>query len=65
MNDIPNDFASALKKSGLFKFFSGYPPSHRREHLRVIAEAKKPETRARRIASAVKMISAKAAARKK
>lgn len=65
MNDIPNDFATALKKAGVAEFFGAYPPSHKREHLRVIAEAKKPETRARRIESAVKMIAGKVAAKKK
>lgn len=65
MNDVPNDFAAALKKAGVSEFFSAYPPSHKREHLRVIADAKKPETRARRIESAVKMIAGKAVAKKK
>ena len=65
MNDIPNDFAVALKRAGVREFFNAYPPSHKREHLRVIADAKKPETRARRIESAVKMIAGKAAAKEK
>ena len=65
MNDIPDDFAVALKRAGVAEFFSAYPSSHKREHLRVIADAKKPETRARRIESAVKMIAGKAAAKKK
>jgi hypothetical protein len=34
--------------------------SHRREHVEAIAEAKKPETRARRIRSAVEAIAARA-----
>lgn len=65
MNDILNDFAAALKSAGVAEFFEAYPSSHKREHLRVIAEAKKPETRARRIESAVKMIASKAAAKRK
>lgn len=64
MNEIPNDFAVALKKAGVAEFFDGYPPSHKREQLRVIADAKKPDTRARRIESAVKMIAAKAGLKK-
>ncbi len=35
--------------------------SHQREYAEAVAEAKKPETRARRIAGAVKMIRGKAA----
>lgn len=31
-------------------------PSHRREHIAAIEEAKRPETRARRVARAVNMI---------
>lgn len=64
MNDIPDDFAAALKKAGVAEFFDAYPPSHKREHLRVIADAKKPETRTRRIQSAVKMVLEKAGAKK-
>jgi uncharacterized protein YdeI (YjbR/CyaY-like superfamily) len=33
--------------------------SHQREHVEAIVGAKKPETRARRIASAVRMIAAR------
>jgi hypothetical protein len=33
--------------------------SHQREHVEAIEEAKKPETRARRIAAAVKMVTAR------
>jgi len=61
MTDIPKDFSDALKKSGLDKSFSSYPPSHRREHLKWIAEAKRPETRKQRIQKAVKMLSDKCA----
>jgi uncharacterized protein YdeI (YjbR/CyaY-like superfamily) len=61
--DIPKDFSDALKKADLSEFFAAYPPSHRREHLRVIADAKKPETRQNRIQKAVTMIAAKRAAK--
>ena len=61
MADIPKDFSTALKTSGLTKFFSGYPPSHQREYLKWIAEAKRPETRKKRIQKAVKMLSNKRA----
>jgi uncharacterized protein YdeI (YjbR/CyaY-like superfamily) len=62
MANIPKDFSKALKDSGLAEFFSSYPPSHRREYLKWIAEAKKPETRTKRIQKALKMLSAKRAA---
>jgi hypothetical protein len=56
---IPTDFSAALKKAGLLPVFSAYPPSHQREHLKWIGEAKKPETRLRRIDKAIEMIAAK------
>jgi uncharacterized protein YdeI (YjbR/CyaY-like superfamily) len=59
VSDIPKDFSDALKKSGLEAFFKGYPPSHQREHLKCIAEAKRPETRKKRIENALKMLSEK------
>jgi uncharacterized protein YdeI (YjbR/CyaY-like superfamily) len=59
MTDIPKDFFNALKESGLDKFFSSYAPSHRREHLKWINEAKQTETRKRRIQKTIKMLSAK------
>ncbi len=62
MNDswpIPQDFSDALKESGLDEFFSAYAVSHRREYLKWITEAKRPETRKQRIQKAVKMLSAK------
>jgi uncharacterized protein YdeI (YjbR/CyaY-like superfamily) len=59
MSSIPRDFSDALKKSGLDEFFADYAPSHRREHLKWIAEAKRPETRKKRIQKAVKMLTDK------
>jgi uncharacterized protein YdeI (YjbR/CyaY-like superfamily) len=61
MGETPKDFLAALKKNGLAAFFSGCSDAHRREYLKWIGEAKKPETRARRISEAVKMISKKSA----
>lgn len=55
--EVPADFASELKKnSDALEAFEAMPPSHQREYVSVIAEAKKPETRQRRIASAIEMI---------
>ena len=59
MDDIPSEFAAALKAAGLEKFFAGCTPSHRREHLKWISEAKKAETRVARSEKAVKMLAAK------
>ena len=61
MNDLPGDFADALKAGGLDEFFSGCTAPHRREYLQWIAGAKRPETRTKRITQAVKMLSAKCA----
>lgn len=57
--DTPEDLATALRKAGLADFFRDCTPSHRREYVQWIVGAKKPETRASRIAQAVKMIAAK------
>jgi uncharacterized protein YdeI (YjbR/CyaY-like superfamily) len=59
MSDIPADFAAALKQNGLDAFFRDCTPSHRREYLKHISEAKRPETRAKRIAGAVERIAKK------
>jgi uncharacterized protein YdeI (YjbR/CyaY-like superfamily) len=61
MTDIPKDFSDALKESGLAEFFSDYASSHRREHLKWITEAKRSETRKRRIEETVKTLFAKRA----
>lgn len=54
--DVPEDLAEALEEAGLRKSFDALSYSHRREHVNAINEAKKPETRARRIAKAVEML---------
>jgi len=61
MTGVPKDFADALKESGLDEFFSRCANSHRREYLKWITEAKRPETRRERIKKAVKMLSDKSA----
>jgi uncharacterized protein YdeI (YjbR/CyaY-like superfamily) len=59
MENIPEDLVAALKQNGLDGFFAGCTAAHRREYLKWIGEAKRPETRQQRIAQAVKMIAAK------
>jgi hypothetical protein len=55
--DVPADLAAALEEAGLRKAFDALSYSHRREHVNAINEAKKPETRARRITKALEMLS--------
>jgi uncharacterized protein YdeI (YjbR/CyaY-like superfamily) len=61
MTDMPKDFADALKENRLAELFSGCTGPHRREYLKWIAGAKRPETRTQRIQKAVKMLFAKCA----
>jgi uncharacterized protein YdeI (YjbR/CyaY-like superfamily) len=49
--EVPDDLRAALSGHPAAQArFDALPPSHRREYLEWITEAKKPETRARRIA---------------
>ena len=54
--EIPPDLAATLKEQGLTAAWERLSFSHRKEHARAIAEAKRPETRQKRIESAVRMI---------
>lgn len=56
--EVPEDLAAALAEAGVREAFDGLSYSHRREHVNAINDAKKPETRARRIAKAVEMVKA-------
>jgi uncharacterized protein YdeI (YjbR/CyaY-like superfamily) len=57
---VPEDLAAALAANPAAQAaFAKLPPSHRREHVEAVEEAKKPETRARRIAKAVEMLAKK------
>ncbi|MDR3460303.1 MAG: YdeI/OmpD-associated family protein [Verrucomicrobiae bacterium] len=56
---IPAEFEAALKAAGLEKFFAECTASHRREYLKWIGEAKRPETRVARSRQAVKRLAAK------
>jgi uncharacterized protein YdeI (YjbR/CyaY-like superfamily) len=54
---VPADLAAALKRSAKARAaFAEFPPSHRREYVEWITGAKRPETRARRVATAVAWI---------
>ncbi len=51
---IPADIEQALVADAAAKAaFEGLPPSHQREYLLWVSEAKRPETRARRIAGMI------------
>jgi len=54
---LPPELARAFAKDAALKArWEKLAPSHRREHVKAIDEAKKPETRARRIERAIEMI---------
>ena len=54
--EVPADLASALDATGLRDRWDALSYSHQREHVEAIEEAKRPQTRARRIAKAVEML---------
>jgi hypothetical protein len=47
--DVPSDLRSALAEASLSEAFSALSYTHQREYVSWIADARKPETRARRI----------------
>lgn len=53
----PPDLLRALKAADVVDRWKALSYTHQREHVEAIEEAKKPETRARRIAAAVTMVS--------
>jgi hypothetical protein len=55
--DAPRDLVKALRAApGALASWARLSYSHQREHVAAIEEAKKPETRARRIVQAVAMV---------
>lgn len=61
----PSDFAEAIQSSGLMAFYQECTDAHKREYVKWIEEAKKPETRAKRIGKCIGMLQAKAAKEKR
>jgi hypothetical protein len=55
----PADLVKALKAASAWDRWQALSFTHQREHVEAIEEAKKPETRARRIDRAVQMVRAK------
>lgn len=56
--DVPNELSDALKKAGLLAKYEAMSFTCRKEYAKWIAEAKKEDTRERRLAKAVEMIAA-------
>lgn len=56
----PKDLVRELKAAKLMEIFSGLAYTHQREHVEAIEQAKKPETRERRIKACIGMVRARA-----
>ena len=54
--EVPAAFAQVMKKEGLLPFFESLSYTHRKEYCRWVSEAKKEETRAKRLEKAVAML---------
>jgi hypothetical protein len=54
--DVPDDAAAALTKAKLRAKFDALAYTHQKEHVQAITEAKKPETRAKRIQAMLSML---------
>lgn len=55
--EIPDDLRRALAKDAAAKRrFESLPYSHKKEHVRALESAKKPETRERRLAKTLEML---------
>jgi len=54
---VPDDLAAALAAAGLRAAFDALAPSHRKEHVRSVTEAKAEATRVRRIEKVVAALS--------
>jgi len=54
---LPDFIKEALKDARLLEKFRSLPPSHQREYLGWIEEAKRPETRASRIEKLITKLS--------
>jgi len=55
--EVPDDLAAALKKDRKAKAtFDGFPPSHKREYVEWITEAKQDATRQKRLAQTIEWL---------
>jgi uncharacterized protein YdeI (YjbR/CyaY-like superfamily) len=56
--EVPDDLANALKKApAAAKYFASLAPSHKREYITWITEAKQPATREKRLATTIEWLS--------
>ena len=54
---VPTDLAAALRGNAAARAtFEGFPPSHQREYVEWLDEAKRGETRAKRLAQAIEWL---------
>jgi hypothetical protein len=56
----PADLVKALEAGAAWDGWQALAYTHQREHVEAIEQARKPETRARRLAAAVQMVAARA-----
>jgi hypothetical protein len=54
--EIPQDLREALKAVGLLETFEKLAFTHRKEHVLAIQQAKRPDTRAKRIGKTIEML---------
>ena len=57
--EVPQDLAAALEKSGLSETFLKMSYTHQKEYVNSVSEAKREETRARRIEKTLEMLKEK------
>jgi hypothetical protein len=53
---VPPELKARMKKAGVLVFFEGLSFTHRKEYCRWITEAKKDETRTRRLDKAIELL---------
>ena len=54
--EVPPELKARMKKAGVLPFFESLSFTHRKEYSRWITEAKKDETRARRLDKAIELL---------
>jgi hypothetical protein len=54
--EVPPELEARMKKAGVLPFFESLSFTHRKEYSRWISEAKKDETRARRLDKAIELL---------
>ncbi len=56
---VPKDLTTALKKSNMTDQWKKLSFTHQKEHVKALEDAKKPETRARRVEKTIGMLKAR------